>query len=190
MRLRGRLGRYGFEVKSYDLGEARATADFAPVYRASEQVPSTRLRELARAALELHAVDVLDPLPAELELPIRRDALAAIHFPADPRRPSGARKRLALDELVALQLAVARSRAAGAVGTPLAEPGRARRPLPGGAAVRSSPSTRSARSREIDARPRRARRCSGCCRATSARARRSSRSTRCCARSRRDGRGR
>src|SRR5437899_1411786 len=34
VRLRGRLGRYGFDVKSYDLGEARATADFAPVYPA------------------------------------------------------------------------------------------------------------------------------------------------------------
>jgi ATP-dependent DNA helicase RecG len=123
VRLRGKLGRYGFEVKSYDLGEARATADFAPVYRASEQVPSTRLRELARSALELHAVDVLDPLPAELELPIRRDALVAIHFPADLEEAERARKRLALDELLALQLAVARSRAASGVGRPLPEPG-------------------------------------------------------------------
>ena len=55
MRLRGRLSRHGFEVRSYDLGEARATADFAPVYRASEQVPSTRMRELVRSALEPRA---------------------------------------------------------------------------------------------------------------------------------------
>ena len=34
VRLRGKLGRYGFDVKSYDVGEARATADFAPVYPA------------------------------------------------------------------------------------------------------------------------------------------------------------
>ena len=54
VRLRGRLGRHGFDVKSYDLGEARATADFAPVYGASEQVPSTRLRELVRSALTAH----------------------------------------------------------------------------------------------------------------------------------------
>ena len=45
----GKLGRYGFDVKSYDVGEPRATADFAPVYPASEQVPSTQLRELVRA---------------------------------------------------------------------------------------------------------------------------------------------
>ena len=48
VRLRGKLGRYGFDVKSYDVGETRATADFAPVYGASEAVPSWRLRELTR----------------------------------------------------------------------------------------------------------------------------------------------
>jgi ATP-dependent DNA helicase RecG len=119
IRLRGRLGRHGFDVKSYDVGEARATADFAPVYPASEQVPSWRLRELARAALDRHAHAVRDPLPAELELPLRRDALAAIHFPADEAEAELARRRLALDELVTLQLAVARSRDDEAVATAL-----------------------------------------------------------------------
>ncbi len=123
VRLRGRLGRFGFDVKSYDLGEARATADFAPVYGASEQVPSWRLRELTRAALDVHACDVLDPLPAELELPLRRDALWALHFPEDGREAEEARQRLALDELLALQLAVLRSRDEGAVAAPLGEPG-------------------------------------------------------------------
>ncbi len=123
VRLRGKLGRYGFDVKSYDVGDARATADFAPVYGASEQVPSWRLRELARAALEAHACDVLDPLPAELELPLRRDALWTLHFPESPGAAEEARKRLALGELLALQLAVLRSRDEDAVATPLGEPG-------------------------------------------------------------------
>src|SRR5579864_668260 len=100
VRLRGRLGRHGFDVKSYDLGDVRATADFAPVYAASEQLPSTRIRELARAALAAHATDVLDPLPADLDLPLRRDAVAAVHFPADLEEAERARQRLALDELV------------------------------------------------------------------------------------------
>ncbi len=60
LRLRGKLGRYGFDVKSYDIGEAKRTADFAPVYPASEQVPSTRLRELVRVGAQL-----LRPVPAE-----------------------------------------------------------------------------------------------------------------------------
>src|SRR5215217_6945276 len=120
VRLRGRLGRYGFDVKSYDLGEVRATADFAPVYPASEAVPSTRLRELARAALAAHARDVLDPLPAALDLPLRRDALATVHFPETAALAERARRRLALDELVTLQLAVLRSRDDDAVAVPLA----------------------------------------------------------------------
>jgi ATP-dependent DNA helicase RecG len=123
IRLRGRLSRHGFEVRSYDLGDARATADYAPVYRASESVPSTRLRELVRSALALHAHDVLDPLPAGLELPIRRDALVAVHFPADLEQAETARRRLAFDELVALQLAVLRSRVEGEPGRPLPPPG-------------------------------------------------------------------
>jgi ATP-dependent DNA helicase RecG len=123
VRLRGKLSKHGFEVKTYDLGEARATADFAPVYRASEEVPSTRLRELVRAALAGHAHDVVDPLPADLEVPIRRDALAVLHFPTDPAQAEEARRRLALDELLALQLAVLRSRVEGAAGRALPEPG-------------------------------------------------------------------
>src|SRR5213076_3502322 len=55
VRLRGKLGSRGFDVKTYDLGEARATADFAPVYAASEELPSTRIRELVRSALREHA---------------------------------------------------------------------------------------------------------------------------------------
>jgi ATP-dependent DNA helicase RecG len=134
VRLRGRLGRYGFDVKSYDVGEARATADFAPVYPASEEVSSPRLRELVRAALAAHALDVIDPLPAELDLPTRRDALAALHFPETEEEAEQARRRLALDELLTLQLAVARSRDEDAVATPLDPPGelieRYRRALP------------------------------------------------------------
>ena len=123
LRLRGKLGRHGFDVKSYDVGAPRATADFAPVYPASEQVPSTKLRELMRGALTEHARDFPDPLPAELELPLRRDALAALHFPRDEADAELARRRLALDELLALQLVVARSRDDDAVAPALEPPG-------------------------------------------------------------------
>jgi ATP-dependent DNA helicase RecG len=124
VRLRGRLGRFGFDVKSYDLGdEARRTADFAPLYPASEQIPSARLRELVRAALAQHGRSLPDALPAELDLPLRGDALAALHFPADESQAERARRRLALDELVALQLVVARLRTTDAVARSLAEPG-------------------------------------------------------------------
>jgi ATP-dependent DNA helicase RecG len=123
VRLRGKLGRHGFDVKSYDFGEAKATADFAPVYGASEQVPSTRIRELVRSALDAYGGDVLDALPAELDLPLRRDAVAAVHFPSDLAEAETARRRLALDELVTLQLAVARSAGDSAVAPALGSPG-------------------------------------------------------------------
>jgi ATP-dependent DNA helicase RecG len=123
MRLRGKLGKFGFDVKSYDIGEARRTADHAPVYPASEQIPSTRLRELVRTALAEHGGSFPDPLPAENELPLRRDALAAIHFPIDEAQAEQARQRLALDELVALQLVVARLRDTHAVAPSLSQPG-------------------------------------------------------------------
>ena len=123
VRLRGRLGRHGFDVKSYDVGEVRSTADFAPVHPASEAVPAGRLRELVRAALGAHVFDVLDPLPAELDVPLRRDALAAIHFPGDEHEAEAGRRRLALDELLALQLVVLRTAADDGVAQALGRPG-------------------------------------------------------------------
>ncbi len=122
IRLRGKLGRYGFDVKSYDLGEAKRTADFAPVYPASEQVPSTRLRELARNALTAHGRFLPNTLPPELRQPLRADALCALHFPENDEQAEDARRRLALDELVALQIVVARLRETDAVAPSLAQP--------------------------------------------------------------------
>jgi ATP-dependent DNA helicase RecG len=123
VRLRGKLGRYGFEPKSYDIGEAKRTADFAPVYPASEEVPAARLRELVRGALAQHVDAFQDVLPCEPLLALRRDAVVALHFPRDLAEAEAARRRLALDELVALQLVVARLRTTDAVATPLGEPG-------------------------------------------------------------------
>ncbi|HKU58446.1 MAG TPA: ATP-dependent DNA helicase RecG [Gaiellaceae bacterium] len=123
VRLRGKLGRYGFEPKTYDIGEAKRTADFAPVYPASEEVSATKLRELVRAALAQHVDAFQDALPDEPVLALRRDAVATLHFPADLGEAEAARRRLALDELVALQLVVARLRTTDAVATPLGRPG-------------------------------------------------------------------
>jgi ATP-dependent DNA helicase RecG len=128
VRLRGQPSRFGFTVKSYDLGDATATADFAPVYPASEEVSAKKLRELVRAALPL-ARGLPDPLPAELlvreGLPIRADALAALHFPRDETEGERARARLAFDELLALQVGLARRARASerAVAAALPAPG-------------------------------------------------------------------
>jgi ATP-dependent DNA helicase RecG len=111
VRLRGRHGRYGFDVRSYDIGDTSQTADFAPVYPATEDVPQKRLRDLAAAALD-HARDLPDPLPARLKasegLPLRADALHALHRPRSLEEAEEGRRRLALDELLVLQLGIAR----------------------------------------------------------------------------------
>src|SRR6266480_4834852 len=65
VRLRGQLKRGGFQVRSYDLNGVAATADFAPVYPASEEVTPKRLLGLVARVLQ-HARDLPDPLPAEL----------------------------------------------------------------------------------------------------------------------------
>ena len=126
LRLRGQLRRNEFHVRSYDLNGAAATADFAPVYPASEEVTSPRLRALVESALP-QARDFGDSLPASLRarerLPLRFDALVALHRPRGAEEAELARRRLALDELFTLQLVVARSRDEDAVATALPKPG-------------------------------------------------------------------
>ena len=111
VRLRGSQNRFGFAVKSFDLNGGTATADFAPVYPASEDVSAAKLRELVTAALE-HARDRPDPVPAAVAaaraLPLRADALAAVHAPRSLDEAEEGRRRLAFDELLVLQLALAR----------------------------------------------------------------------------------
>ena len=101
-------------MRSYDLNGVSATADFAPVYPASEEVTPKRLRGLVERALA-HARDVPDPLPADLKaregLPLRADALVALHQPRSLDEGEAGRKRLAFDELLVLQVGLARARA-------------------------------------------------------------------------------
>src|SRR5947207_5380128 len=128
VRLRGKLGRFGFEPRSYDIGETgpaegprssggaapaalSATADFAPVYPAAEEIAAATVRRVVDTALPL-AVHVPDPLPAELReregLALKRDALAAVHRPRDLDEGEAGRQRLAFEELLVLQVGIAR----------------------------------------------------------------------------------
>ena len=137
VRLRGRQGRYGFDVRSFDIGDGEATADFAPVYPASEEITAKKLRELVAAALPRA---LADPLPAELKeheaLPDRVDALWAIHRPRSLAEAESGRRRLAFDELLLLQIWLARRRrereseVAPALGPPGELVGRYRSVLP------------------------------------------------------------
>jgi ATP-dependent DNA helicase RecG len=151
VRLRGKLGRFGFEPRSYDVDEtgraagarssgrkssalpttlaaASATADFAPVYPAAEEIAAATVRRVVDTALPL-ALHVPDPLPAELReregLALKRDALAAVHRPRDLREAEVARGRLAFEELLVLQVGIARRAAERerTLAPPLGSPG-------------------------------------------------------------------
>ena len=51
LRLRGKRNRFGFQVSSYDVGDVSQTADFAPVYPASEELTAKKVRELDRKSV-------------------------------------------------------------------------------------------------------------------------------------------
>ena len=88
VRLRGKPSRYGFQVASYDLGEVTETADYAPVYPASEALAQKQLRALVGEALHFARAEG-DALPARLaaaeSLPLRADALVSMHRPRSPQ---------------------------------------------------------------------------------------------------------
>jgi ATP-dependent DNA helicase RecG len=109
VRLRGRQGRYGFDVRSFDIGNGQATADYAPVYPASEELTPKKVRELVAAALPRA---VVDPLPARVQegFPTRTDALWALHRPRSLDEAEAGRRRLAFDELLLLQVGLALQR--------------------------------------------------------------------------------
>ncbi|HWG57292.1 MAG TPA: ATP-dependent DNA helicase RecG [Gaiellaceae bacterium] len=128
VRLRGAPNRFGFQVRSFDLNGGAATADFAPVYPAGEEVASGKLRDLVEAALPF-AADRPDPVPAavkaERALPFRGDAVVALHRPRSLDEAERGRQRLAFDELLVLQLALVRRAAErdAAVAAALPPPG-------------------------------------------------------------------
>jgi len=128
VRLRGRANRFGFAVSSYDLDDESETADFAPVYPATEDLSQKKLRELRAQVMGL-VRDTGEPLPAALRvreaLPLKADALAALHRPRGLGEAETGRTRLAFEELLVLRLALARTNAAreAAVAEPLGPPG-------------------------------------------------------------------
>jgi ATP-dependent DNA helicase RecG len=120
----GRGGSLEMAVKEYELLAAAGadaesgalhTVGIVPVYDATSTLPSRLLHGIV--ADNLHRLDAeAEPLPAALRvargLPLRRDALAAMHAPRSEDEPRTARRRLAYEELLLLQLALIRRRRA------------------------------------------------------------------------------
>jgi ATP-dependent DNA helicase RecG len=120
----------GFKVTRHELGGGGVhTLGLVPEYPATDALPSYRIRSLVEAALPL-ARRLPDALPAELRvregLPLRADAIAAVHRPESPEDAEAARARLGLEELLLLQLGFVRRREAlaqEARATALGKPG-------------------------------------------------------------------
>ncbi|MDE3111487.1 MAG: ATP-dependent DNA helicase RecG [Chloroflexota bacterium] len=96
--------------------EAVQTARIVPVYRLTEGLKEGYLRRwLLSLVTSQRLALVTDPLPPEVrerqELPAIADALRQVHFPDAPPELFRARRRLAFDELLILQLATAQRRA-------------------------------------------------------------------------------
>jgi len=93
-----------------DLDQAIHTGRLVPVYPLTQGVQNRALRGYVRRALDLCAGQLDDPLPPALR---RRHgyselapAIRQAHYPDDAEALETARRRLAYDELLALQLAV------------------------------------------------------------------------------------
>jgi ATP-dependent DNA helicase RecG len=133
-KLAWKAGRLGMANPGYEvLREGDDPEGFAneviPVYPASKEVSSGRLRRAVGALLD-HFGDVPDFVPEPLRrghgLPDRAAALSAIHRPGDRAEAYRARDRLVYDELFVLQVGLAlrrRAQEAGQHGQPLQHDG-------------------------------------------------------------------
>ncbi|MBE6465373.1 MAG: ATP-dependent DNA helicase RecG [Denitrobacterium detoxificans] len=93
------------------------TGAIVPVHPASEKLPANTMRKLVSAALDM-SVGLEDPLPLDLRtryrLMSRASALRCIHFPRTMDESTAARRRLAYEEVLMLELHLMRSHVAQA----------------------------------------------------------------------------
>lgn len=94
--------------------EMVSTGRLAPVYPLTQGLSNKKLRALVHQALDDCLALVADPLPADLrrtfDLPDLPTALSQVHFPNDSESQARAMRRLAFDELLAVQLGVLQRR--------------------------------------------------------------------------------
>ena len=120
--LSGKLDRSGFRVGAHEViqgdtvtGHGIHTVGLVPVHSVTEGLSADRMREWAWQAIGASR-NAVEALPAELrsrrKLPGAADALSAIHFPQTAAAAELARERLALEELILHQVALAARRRA------------------------------------------------------------------------------
>ncbi len=119
LRVTGRAGRRGDQLQMvnprWELIDGEQTTEprperYRPIYPASEELPSWQIERAVDAVLDAALSQLHEHLYEEYRqsraLPVLADAYRMIHRPADDDEPRRARRRLALDELLLLQLGV------------------------------------------------------------------------------------
>jgi ATP-dependent DNA helicase RecG len=113
VKLRGRyleLANPKWEAASTDGPTPARTERLRPVYPASEDLSSATIERAVQSVLEPLVRGVADPLPAEFRasraLPPLGECYRRMHAPADMDEQAEARRRLAFEELLLLQLGV------------------------------------------------------------------------------------
>jgi ATP-dependent DNA helicase RecG len=111
-----------YEIVESDGDDRLHTGRLVPVYSTTEGLPQRPLRRLMWQIVETFAGDVVDPLPepvrARRGLVLLPGALRDAHFPETEAARAAARRRLAFDDFLLLQLglAILRSRTTRAEG--------------------------------------------------------------------------
>lgn len=110
------LGRLTMNAPDWEPVERKSlnTARIVPIYPLTEGLTQAWLRQMVEQALAAWAGRIGDPLPAALReahtlLPLQR-ALWGIHFPDNQEHLSAARRRLAFEEALYLQLGLLRQK--------------------------------------------------------------------------------
>jgi len=128
-RVQYRYGRLQMVNPAYDILEDSAevgmktvhTGRIIPLHPATQKMSAAMLRRLIMRALDQYG-DLPDHIPYELRLrygyPHRAQALREMHFPGSSGRLNRARQRMAYDELLVMQVALALRRQRLKSGTP------------------------------------------------------------------------
>ncbi|MBN1991612.1 MAG: ATP-dependent DNA helicase RecG, partial [Anaerolineae bacterium] len=112
------LGRLTFQAPDWEEldKDLLHTGRIVPVYPLTQGLTAKWLRKQVKATVDYWAIRLTDHLPAKslkrLQLPALNEAVRQIHFPDSWEKLEAARHRLALDELLLVQLGVLRQRQA------------------------------------------------------------------------------
>jgi ATP-dependent DNA helicase RecG len=123
LRVQGKVGAYQgypqmvnpeWEVLDEDAPAAALGERLRPIYSATEDLSSAVIEELVAQVLPQVVPLLIDPLPEELvkarAMPVLADAYRMMHQPADEAEAAAARRRLAFNELLLLQLGISLKR--------------------------------------------------------------------------------